>query len=156
MERLRLTQVLKEGRALDGWSGERAFPGVAVRTPAPDESRGKSAFGRRNGCVRSPVQWGQQDRRKGKERRGIPGAFQRTQEQLPPSEVGEQPTPSPRRIPHGIREATGPPKSVRSGGLQSGLPTQQSRGLGQARSSPSLFHGMGTLTVAPSQDCGEE
>lgn len=58
--------------------------------------------------------------------------------------------------PPGIREATGPPKSIRSGGLQPGLPTQQPRGLGQVTQLPRLFHGTGTLPAATSQDCGEE
>ena len=44
------------GEPLGGWSGERAFPGrgVAVGT------RGKSATGKENGCVRSPELQGHQ------------------------------------------------------------------------------------------------
>lgn len=66
-EKLPLTQVFEAGRAWLGRGG-RAFPGrgAAVGTG------GKSAPGRRNGCVRSPELWG---RRPGKgKQEGGPGS----------------------------------------------------------------------------------
>lgn len=90
MERLPLTQVWKEGRGLGGWSWERAFPGrgVAVGTPAPGESRGKSALGRRMAV--SGVLSYKGGEREGRKEKGVPGEFQREREWFPPSEVGEQ------------------------------------------------------------------
>lgn len=61
--------------------------GVAVGTLTPGgESQGKSAPGRQNGCVRSPVcYWG--GRTEGKGKKG--------EEWFPPSEVAEQIQPQP-------------------------------------------------------------
>lgn len=90
--------------------------GVAVGTPTPGgESQRKSAPGRQNGCVRSPVLLGWQDRGKGKEGRGVLRKFQGEKEWFPPSEVGEQIQPQP--------DTTWDPGSSRASPIsQTGIP----------------------------------
>lgn len=138
MERLPLTQVWKEGRGLGGWSWERAFPGrgVAVGTPAPGESRGKSALGRPNGCVRSPELqgWGERGKKRERgprrvpERKGVVSTIRGWGADL--VSCSPRPPPGPHHVGPRKQQDTPPPQSA-SQGLQSSDPTQQPGDLGQ-------------------------
>lgn len=139
LERLLLTQVSKEGRALDGWSGERAFPerawlwelqhqGVSLK-----ESQHLGDRMAVSGVLCATGVAGQRERER-RERSGFHRQRLRSKFSLS-------------LTPHGIWEAAGSPKSVRQG-YQSGLPTQQPCDLGQATQlSKPVSYQMGKITV---------
>lgn len=140
-------------RKSPGWAGwEEGIPrkGVAVGTPTPGVSLKESQHPGDRMAVWSPVLPGWQNR--GKEGRGSPGSSREKKSSFHHQRLGSRfgfmkPTPSPRLTPHGIREAAGPPKSVRQG-PQTGLPTQQPCDLGQATQlSMPVSYQTGKMTV---------
>lgn len=129
-----MTQVLKEGRALHGWSGERAIPGrgVAVGTPVPVVSREERHRLSWNGCVRSPELRGQQNKRHhpGKERSPpvVPDLMSRKNKTSTRQRLGSNLSallPSPRLSHHvGLGKAQGLPNQSDQVSRQ-GSPTDQ-------------------------------
>lgn len=119
LERLRLTQVFGEGRALDGWSGERAFPGrgVAVGT------QGSRQLGARM-AVSGSCTTGASGQRRREDRRGVLGSSRERRSDVHHQRLGSrwgvmQP-PSPGLTCVGSREHQSLPSQ--SGGLSLGSP----------------------------------
>ena len=141
---VRLTQVLKEGRALHGWSGERAFPGrgVAVGTAAPAVSREESQRLSWNGCVRSPELRARRTKGRGEMGKRSPGDFSLT--------GGKERTPTSQRLGSGLSAVLPQTEPSRWTGEGPGLPKSVRPGL-QARHPSMTNHVTLDKSLRPSQ-----